>query len=114
MRGSGAIFGAADATLVCTPGRDPNQLRIEATFKRAKAWTRTIQMAAYENLGTIASEVLDELDRNVLAFLKNTPGLGQDVLTQVCKTQGHKVRDSLQKLRRNVLVVEEEGKWRLA
>ena len=67
MRGSSALFGLADGVLMMTP-RDSMQVIIQATFKRAAGWERTLSLGAYG--GGEAVEEEGDLERRVLALIK--------------------------------------------
>lgn len=66
LRGSGALFGLADAVLMLSPSKGDGEYIVNATFKRAKAWERTIRPAIYQYRGEPAIEVLTEWDERVL------------------------------------------------
>ncbi len=72
MRGTGALFGIADAVLMLTPKGDPAEGRIfiEATFKRAAGWEKEITLAAY-GANETASEPLQDIDAQVGRALAN-------------------------------------------
>lgn len=101
MRGSSAMFGIADAVLIVSPGKHANQVRIEATFKRAKGWERNLQISAYDDRGKQAGELLDALDHKVLGLLCNGVIWTAQTLADECKTDVRRVTDSLFKLLRN-------------
>jgi len=113
MRGSSAMFGIADGVLVCTPGKAANQVRIEATFKRARGWEKTIQVAAYEDRHLQAGELLDATDKKVLAALGHQTGRTIDELAAALGLQSPRVRDILLKLARNKLTHSNEKGWLL-
>jgi hypothetical protein len=47
-RGSSGIVGKMDGILVLTPVNDAGLIKVNATFKRGKSWTRDIQFKAYD------------------------------------------------------------------
>lgn len=66
-RGTSAIFGLCDAILTITPNADKKyELVIDAKFKRAGGWMKTIMLGAWERLGKQGMENLRESDIMVL------------------------------------------------
>lgn len=74
LRGSGAIFGKADGVIMMTRRSDGKHF-MKTIFKRAKGWSRTMQLALYDVRA--ASEPLHEQDVNVLNGLKSGASLNQ-------------------------------------
>lgn len=68
LRGTGAIFGIADAVLMLTP-KGNAMTHIKAVFKRAPSWERTIKIAAYDNLGAVPTEQLGDVEKLILNLL---------------------------------------------
>lgn len=62
MRGSSALFGMADATLTVTAKNTQGLIHVDAVFKRAEAWQRTIQLGIW---GHRAMESIDSLTKSV-------------------------------------------------
>ncbi len=108
IRGSSAIFGAADCILVLSPRG--TQTEIRATFKRAKSWTRTITVAAYDLAGQPAGEALTEIDRLVIGGIKlGAQNMG--LLASQIKSSKSKVLESCERLERNGYVFKRDNKW---
>lgn len=109
LRGSSAIFGAADGILMFTPVSD-EKLRIEGVFKRGSSWANTFILGAYENVGK-GREVLEQLDEMILAIVRNHGPLGTSEIVR--NVQGQKVRVDfgLQRLLRNGLVKKGARGW---
>lgn len=113
MRGSSALYGIADGVLICSPiEKQTNTISITTKFKKGKAWERTIQMAVYEDKDRTASEMLTELDKQMWQGLFNCE-LELSVWYGTVKTGDNgRLRDVVQKLKRNGMVEEVNGKWR--
>lgn len=97
LRGSGALFGLADAVLMFSPGKGDGEYLISSTFKRAKAWERTIRPAIYGFKGEEAIEVLTNWDERVLkawnADIRSAQGIASAIGLPIPE-----VRESLGKL----------------
>lgn len=65
LRGSNAILGAADATLMLARENE-EWLRVAGSFKRGSSWEKTIRMAAYEYVNLPAVERLTDSERLVM------------------------------------------------
>lgn len=99
LRGTGAIFGKADAVLMVTP-RPGGALLIKATFKRARPWERTLKLATWDN--HVAGEPLIDRDKRVLALVKK--GMAAAEISAELHHGKSAVQESIAKLRRNGLV----------
>lgn len=102
LRGSGALFGLADAVLMMTPGKN-GEARVQATFKRASGWDLMLRPAWYGNVGQRATEVLSTLDDSVLAAIVKVPGTIA-VLAAGLHQKPERLQPVLEKLLRNGLV----------
>ena len=112
MRGTSALFGIADGVLMCTPkDKVPNALTIEATFKRARGWTRTIQLAIYDSKDQIAGEVLTETAKSVSFLLQIHGDHTVESMATALKKEEAGIRDALVQLKRNGLVKETGKGW---
>lgn len=102
MRGSGALFGIADAVLMLTPLGE-GKLSIKATFKRAKGWERTIRPAWYENVDQPAMEILsavDELVRQALVLgASDLEGIAKQIRAPLAR-----VKEAAERLRKAGIV----------
>lgn len=72
MRGSSALFGLADATLTITAKSTTGLIYVDAVFKRAPAWQRTIQLGIW---GKTSTESIDSITKSV--FQKLAEGMTQ-------------------------------------
>jgi hypothetical protein len=108
MRGTSALFGIADGVLVLSPKKD-GLVTIKATFKRAQGWERTIKMAAYDV--EVASEVLGDVDRNVLKCVELGAG-DVDTIAEQLHIGRKAVTDCIERLARNGYITKESGTWR--
>lgn len=99
MRGSGAIFGKADGTLMLTP-RPNGAINFRATFKRAASWDKVIVLNAYGEKG---GEVLDEVDVLILRAVSAGARKIETIVTAVRCPQPTAV-SHLGKLRANGMV----------
>jgi hypothetical protein len=70
LRGSGALFGAANGVLMVSPTKVSGQLVMSATFKRGAPWQRTIQLGIF---GKRAEEVLGLRDKAIWEALRAAP-----------------------------------------
>lgn len=104
LRGSSAIFGKLDASLMVTR-QDDGTHNIHATFKRGRGWERRIQMRAFDQLSP-AREVLKPEDIRILKILEDTPA-SRKFLVKTTKDPERKVTDIMDKLRRNGLIERE-------
>jgi hypothetical protein len=112
MRGTSALFGIADGVLMCTPvDKLPNALTIEATFKRARGWTRKIQLAIYDSREAQAAEVLSETAKAVSYILATHGDHTVESLSEALKKEQNGIRDALLQLRRNGMVKETQQGW---
>lgn len=99
LRGSSALFGKADGILIFTPHEgSPGLLTIDAKFKRARAWTRDLQFAAYGETGAGGVlEVMDDVTKRVLKCLR----IGvtkQSIIAKRCGVAKKRVRASFEAL----------------
>lgn len=65
MRGTSALFGMADAVLTVT-AKSKGQIHIDAIFKRAESWQRTIQLGIW---GATPTESIDSTTRAIFEGL---------------------------------------------
>lgn len=113
MRGSGAIFGKSDGVLVLTPKGEAGLIEMEATFKRAKGWTRVVQLPVWDGEKE-ARERLDDESRAVYQlFLKN----GEQITLQDIAEQLHfgkkLVVECFEKLARVGMVKKDGKRWKI-
>ena len=101
MRGTSALFAIADGALILTP-RGNSQLHVDATFKRAPAWAKTIVLGAY---GAQGQEEITLTDRSVWVLLKQ--GQGVDAIREALKIRKEAVLESISRLQRNGLAKQE-------
>lgn len=104
MRGSGAIFGKADGTLMLTP-RPNNAINFRATFKRAASWDKVIVLNAYGEKG---GEVLDEVDILILRAI-NAGARTEATIQIAVRAAPPVIASRLGKLRANGFVYFSEG-----
>jgi hypothetical protein len=102
IRGSSSIFGLADGVLVLSPTRN-GALDIEATFKRAKSWQRIVMLAAYDNRGKAAHQLLEKFDQMVLYAYASGVKTVEEVAARV-KAAKARVLQSVQMLTQNGLL----------
>ena len=72
LRGSNAIFGAADSIIMCRCiDRNIGKLRVAAIHKRAAGWTRDLLLGVpgNKNWSQIGTEVITEMDKNIQRLL---------------------------------------------
>lgn len=106
LRGSSAIFGKLDASLMVTRW-DNGTHSIHATFKRGRGWDRKIIMRAFDQTDA-AREVLEGREKDVLGILENTPATRGFIIKHT-KLDKKKVTDIMDKLRRNGLIERESA-----
>lgn len=100
LRGTGALYGMADYVLMLTPQGE--KLHIEATFKRAEKWERTIVMRSYGQTNS-ATEVLGDVDKMVLKAHEAGAILPHEVAINTHISVLAAI-ESLKKLQRNGLI----------
>lgn len=93
LRGSSAIFGAADAVIIMTPKPD-GMTTISATFKRAASWERTIRIASYGAAAMQPEEGLDDVARDVLKLLRGG-ATSQDGIAKQLKLRRQRVTEAI-------------------
>lgn len=109
LRGSSALFGICDGVLMLTPNKN-GSLHIEATFKRAKEWSRDIMLAAYDKKGTAAHEMLGVIEQEVLYAYAAGCRTTDDVAKKV-KTAKANVLKAVQLLVSNGLLRQDGRKF---
>jgi hypothetical protein len=66
LRGSGAIFGKADAVIVMTPSKGPGDItapmKINAIFKQAEGWSAEVSLAVWDSPLTNGQIKLGDVD----------------------------------------------------
>lgn len=102
LRGSNAIYGAADSIIMCRCiDRTIGKLRIAATHKRAPGWCRDIYLGVpgNTNWSKYGTEVITDLDVNVQRLL-----LQGAIVSQISKqlhVKEQEINESLEKMERN-------------
>lgn len=71
MRGTSALPGLADGLLSVTPTGKPYEVIINGQFKKAKEWTKTIQLGVWERRGQQGGTPLSEVEKMVLRAVAN-------------------------------------------
>jgi len=100
LRGTGALFGIADGVIMLTP-RPSNQVSIKTIYKRAKGWEATVTLGTYDNAGKSAGEATNEIDKLVIAYLNSNLTADPEHAARVLKMQVARVKESVEKLKRN-------------
>ncbi|MFT3866810.1 MAG: AAA family ATPase [Solirubrobacterales bacterium] len=97
MRGTSALLGLADGALAFTRkgGTDSTTVHIDALFKRAPAWERTIDLGIW---GNRAQEKVDQTCKDTLRYLKE--GVAQGEIAKKLGVGKSKVLAAVQQLRR--------------
>lgn len=109
LRGSSALFGMADATLMVTPmDFDNERTRIEAKFRRGQAWERVFTLGVY---GREYSEALEPIDQEVLRLVPSGASL-EDVAKQLHKAKSAVVQ-AASRLERLGYLRKEGKRWRV-
>lgn len=102
LRGTGAIFGIADGVLMLTKKAD-GMVTIDATFKRAQGWNRTIKISSYEYANEPSTEKLGNVEEQVLklynAGLKEPQAIGYQL-----KVGTTRANNAIEALKRNGLL----------
>lgn len=111
LRGSSAIFGKADAVLMCTRLED-NSLNIHATFKRAKEWERRVFLRAFGRWAP-AREHLSELSLRVLKMLEAGAKNSFQISGRIQGVDRKRIVECLNQLERNEIVKfnKEAKRW---
>ncbi len=109
LRGSGAIFGKADGVLMMTRRPDETHV-INATFKRAESWTRTLKLGIYGNK-IAGSEPLTDSDILVLDCLKKRLSL-EAIAEQLHRGKAFVVQTCGKLSRNGYLAKTKDGKWK--
>lgn len=102
LRGSNAIFGAADSIIMCRCiDRNVGKLRVAAIHKRAQGWQRDIFLGVpgNTNWSAIGHESITDMDRNVERLLNQ--GAIVDQIAKQLHMKSGEVNDCIEKLRRN-------------
>lgn len=107
MRGTSALFGIADGVLMLTP-QPSGTVKMQATFKRAKGWDRTLRISAYDFTG-LASEVLTQEDNLVWNAVRSGFEDEEEIIAQV-HVGRDRLRNTLAKLDRNGHI-QKVGMW---
>jgi hypothetical protein len=112
MRGTSALFGIADGVLMFTPieGKS-NAVTIEATFKRARGWKRKVQLSIYEDMEKEAVEIMAEVESQLEFAMRGKGWQSADEIADWYRKDAPKVREILQLLKRNGLVLFDNGRW---
>lgn len=113
MRGSSAMFGIADGVLICTPKQLEQQLKIDATFKRARGWEYNIQLGAYDFKDVGGTEVLSSNDQKVLQAYSKGELFSVDDVASKLNLRPDIVREMFVKLKRNKRIENINGEWAL-
>ena len=109
LRGSSAIFGAADGILMFTP-QGEGKIRVEGVFKRGTPWASTFVLGAYEYVGK-GHEVLEQFEEMVLAMIRGHGPIGTAELARNTQGQKSRVGFALERLCRNGLVKKVMRGW---
>lgn len=102
LRGSNAIFGAADSIIMCRAiNRDIGHVRVAAIHKRASGWCRDICVGAPGNPGWNArgTEIITPLDLRI-EKLRNAHGTIEQIAKQLHLKESE-VAESINKMLRN-------------
>ncbi len=99
LRGTGAIFGIADGVLMLTK-KTAGLVTINATFKRAASWERTIKIASYEYATEGGSERLGDVEEQVALLLRGGAS-GSEAIAKQLKITKQRVEQAIAALKRN-------------
>lgn len=110
MRGTTALFGIADGVLILSP-KGEGRTNIKATFKRAKGWERTLEMASYERAGTQGTEILQPMDDLVLRAVK-AGAFTVEAINDAVATPRTNLVECIARLQRNGLLKREGRIWK--
>lgn len=112
LRGSGALFGAADGVLMMSPRGDMT-FHISAVFKRAKSWERVYMLSAFDFKGRPAGEAMGAVEKKVTEVLAvNGPSTCAQVAAKANTTKA-KVEAALTVLERNGYVERKDDTYAL-
>lgn len=107
MRGSTALFGAANGVLMLSPTKVDGQLVMGARFKRGASWTRHVQLGIF---GAPAKEILSKAEEQVLELIRREPRVAAQLVTAT-ETNDRWVAEALMKLQRNKLASVTGNRW---
>lgn len=103
IRGSGNIFGQADAVMMCRlTNRFIGEEMISAIFKRGAPWLRSMYLGVPgygENWKEWGQEVMNDLDQKVVKLLNS--GCAPSSMHKQLHVKESEVLESLQKIERN-------------
>lgn len=102
LRGSNAIFGAADSVLMCRcMDRNIGWVRVAAIHKRAPGWCRDIMLGVpgNQNWASVGHERITDLDRNVERLFNQ--GAVVSTIARSLKLKESEVNEALDKIKRN-------------
>lgn len=102
LRGSNAIFGAADSIIMCRCiDRNIGKLRVAAIHKRAAGWIRDIMLGVPGNThwSAIGHESMGDIDRNIERLLNQR--LSVEQIAKQLRVKPTEVDDVRDKLLRN-------------
>lgn len=102
LRGSNAIYGAADSILMCEcKDRSNGHVRVGAVHKRASGWTRDLMLGApgIPGWSVKGHERLGDLDRNVERLFNAQCNVDQ--IAKQLRMKNEEVNEVLCKLERN-------------
>lgn len=102
LRGSNAIFGAADSVLMCRcMDRTTGWVRVAAIHKRAPGWCRDIMLGVpgAEGWAKVGHERITDLDRNVQRLLDQ--GAVVSTVAKSLKLKESEVNEAIDKIKRN-------------
>lgn len=109
LRGSGAIFGLADAVLMMTPTAN-DFFKLKAIFKRAQSWERVVRMAMWQYRDQPTSDALDPFDQSVYQGIVSGVGTLKDIADQL-HVGKVKVVEAAKRLFDAGLIRKEGGQW---
>lgn len=108
LRGSGAMFGKADSTLMVTR-HDDDSHTINATFKRGTSWERKILMRAFGR----KSAAREHMDNNTIKVLKalEVQPVPDKELAKRCQMTLPRTLEALAKLTRNGFIAPDKKRF---
>lgn len=118
LRGSSALFGAANGVLMVSPTKVECQLVMATKFKRGASWTREIRLGIF---GASAAEIMTKPELELLKVLRGArrdasglPTAHERYLAAALQVPEKWAKDTLAKLERNDLasrMVKVPGTW---
>lgn len=102
LRGSNAIFGAADSIIMCRcVDRSIGKLRVAAIHKRAQGWCRDILLGVpgNTNWNSVGGEPISPMDVNVSKLY--TQGVPQHLIAKQLHIKESDVNEAIEKIERN-------------